>query len=377
MSATVHRIVAREDPKIVSGARPATLDLAPTGELVDPALVLRGPHLSLYCLDHREQRALFVETPPGARVRAQPFMYLAQHAAAQRVVSMSFSDLHTLADRARPSDAQLTFILTMGRSGSTLLSTAYRAVEGVVSLSEPDVLGGLGRRWLEGLEGERSAVRLVESAVSLLCRPSLAEPAPGAWVLKFRAEELMLVPLLRQAFPRARYVYAYRAAPGWIRSIMRLQHRRRTPPPPEKSDPPGPLEHRLAPRLASYLADPTTDHSTLALRTLAWCTHLETYTQYVAEGVPFVATRYRHLCDAPRQIFAQLFAHSKLAPPDASALRASCQQDAQAGTHLARTHQLDLELSPQHLDSIRRVLAWHPLIDDPQYTVPNTLRPMS
>src|SRR6185295_633268 len=68
-----------------------------TGRSIDPYVVLEQPTLSLYCLDHANQRALFVDTPPEVDLLRAPFYFIAQYEAARRLIAVSYATLHTLA----------------------------------------------------------------------------------------------------------------------------------------------------------------------------------------------------------------------------------------------------------------------------------------
>lgn len=43
------------------------------GEAIDERVVVEQPNVSLYCLDHANRRAIFVETPPEADLTQAPF----------------------------------------------------------------------------------------------------------------------------------------------------------------------------------------------------------------------------------------------------------------------------------------------------------------
>lgn len=375
MSATLHDIVERSGVGTVPRARLDNFRLG-EGHGVDPAHALRDPRFSLYCVDHARRRVLFVETPPTIDLAAAPFVHATQFEAATRVIAMDLADLHALAERDPPRDEQITLVFTMGRAGSTLLSAAYRAAPGVVSLSEPDVLGDLDRRHALGLDADATLIGSIRSALRVLCRPYGAASPPRAWVFKLRRQALFQGALYGAALPAARRIYLYRSAPGWIRSVMRID-RDRTPDPDAPRDPEARrrLTSYVAPRLADYLADPSTDRSAPAIGATYWRAHLAQYCRLVAGGLDFVAVRYRVLRDAPDAIMARLCAHSGIEPVAPEALRAVFARDAQAGTRLARAKQRDVELDAAAHASIERALAWHDTLDRGDALAPGTITP--
>jgi hypothetical protein len=117
------------------------------GGAVDAGIVLRQPNLSLYCLDFENRQALFVETPPECDLSRAPFMYQAQAEAALRLIQVPFEALDRLAEEVAIDPARLILIYSVGRCGSTLVSHAFNEVEGVESLSEPDVFTQMLVHW--------------------------------------------------------------------------------------------------------------------------------------------------------------------------------------------------------------------------------------
>src|SRR5262245_2800399 len=64
---------------------------------LDPRIVVEQPNISLYCLDHQNRHALFVETPAGMDLLHAPFYFHAQYEAAQRLIAIPYDTLHALA----------------------------------------------------------------------------------------------------------------------------------------------------------------------------------------------------------------------------------------------------------------------------------------
>jgi hypothetical protein len=93
----------------------------------------------LYCLDHANRRALFVETVPGVNLSQAPFLYHAQYEHTVKLISVPYETLHQLARGISLEGKKLILVSSVGRTGSTLLGSALGAVEGMVGLSEPDV----------------------------------------------------------------------------------------------------------------------------------------------------------------------------------------------------------------------------------------------
>lgn len=120
---------------VAAVARPSDFVTHETGSM-ELSLVL-DPTLSLYCIDPARRSALFVRTPPELDLSSAPFLWHPVHRGYRgRVVP--FGELHDLAAKAPVPSERLVLVQSTGRCGSTLVSHALAAGEGVVSLSEPD-----------------------------------------------------------------------------------------------------------------------------------------------------------------------------------------------------------------------------------------------
>ena len=161
----------------IAVASPADFAFTAAGPC-DPQVVLQNPHISLYCLDHPQQRALFVEVDDGWAAAAAPFLYLAQYERAQRLVAVPYATLAQLADAVATPPRSLALIHSPGRSGSTLLSKAFQRLMGTTSLSEPDVYTQLVQLRAQGVASDQELVALLRWATLLLFKPAFVlQPA--------------------------------------------------------------------------------------------------------------------------------------------------------------------------------------------------------
>ena len=373
MTAQILHIDARTRPFELAPAGAADF-VVHEGEQVDAGIVLTDPTLSLYCLDPASRRALFVETPATLDLSQVPFMYVAQHTHATRLLAVPYAELHALAAQIDVRDEQITFIHSTGRCGSTLVSAAFNAADDVVSLSEPDVFFAVNRLRAQGEVDDGTLVPLLRSATKLLCKPTPQVPAPRAWVIKFRAQELMLGDLFHAAFSRAAAIYLYRNADTWLRSIQRtfsrdMEAADRQELTPEVSK----LLESMAPLLPAYMADPATPKTPVAVAMLLWLSSIDRYLELHAAGMPMLAARYEQLQTDPQAVMQRLFAHAGVTLSDPAALDAVLARDSQAGSAIAQAHQRDVEPDAAMLADMRAVIEWHPVIDRVDFVVPGTL----
>jgi Sulfotransferase domain len=321
------------------------------GGAADPRLVLQQPNLTLYCLDFENQQALFVETPPECDLSRAPFLYQAQYDAARRLVQVPYETLHRLAAEVGIDPSCLILIYSVGRCGSTLVSHAFNEVEGVESISEPDVftqmLGHWGARNLEGTE----KAELLKSCTLIQCAPGRSKGAT-AWALKFRSMVMETGDLFYSVFPEAKVIFLYRNAEPWARSFLRLAR---------VSNPAAPIPlagngegfRRSIPRLEAR-ATP----SALELLACMWLSVMEKCLEMQRRGVPMFVARYEELNAAPRDVLAEMFAYCGLSANAVGNLDTVLEQDSQAGSPLSRASvgEAPVQVSREHVDKLCRLI---------------------
>lgn len=349
------------------------------GALVDAGIVRAHPSLSLYCLDDPAQRAIFVELPPEIDLAKVPFVYQAQYDHALRLVALPYDELVRQA-QALPAAGNLIMMYMTGRCGSTLLSHIFNELEGVTSLSEPDVATQFVH--LRCADGSRDAElrALLGSVVRFLFKPAPPNASSTA-ALKLRSEGTQLADLYQAAFPAAKNLFLYRDALGWVASFYRIFTR-------EGLASAIPLEENLAflgqlfaydfTSLAACL-DPGTREVSLAEQlTLWWLAAIEWYLAKYDQGFPFLAIRYADLNERRESTLEAVFAHCGLPAASVPRTLGAFERDAQAGTALAREHPAlgnRLRLSEAQREQIGRMVGRHPRIRLPDVLLPGTLQP--
>src|SRR5690349_1366224 len=139
------------------------------GEAVDPRLVVEQSTISLYCLDHENQRAIFVETPPDVNLSHAPFYFQTQYDTAQRLIAVPYATLHALARDVHIEPTRIIMVYSTGRCGSTLISHALSQADGVYSFAEPDALTQLVS--LRAFDGSNDAEvsALIHDCTKIMC----------------------------------------------------------------------------------------------------------------------------------------------------------------------------------------------------------------
>ena len=128
MTANLLVIKSRKRQNPLAPADPSDFEFS-EGQDVDPQTIVTKPLTSLYCLDHANQRALFVETASGVDLSQAPFFYQAQYENTVNLFSVPYETLHQLAKEIPLNSQSLIFVYSVGRAGSTLLGSALNAVD--------------------------------------------------------------------------------------------------------------------------------------------------------------------------------------------------------------------------------------------------------
>ncbi len=348
------------------------------GAEVNADIVVKQPSMSLYCLDDAEKRAIFVELPTDVDLASAPFVYMTQYEQAQRLIAVPYKTFTQLA-RALPEVQHLIVVYITGRSGSTLLSHVFNALDSVHSLAEPDVATQFVH--LRGADGQRDAElrNLLDCTVRFLCKPTPLK-TPTTYALKLRNEGLRVMDLYQATFPQAKNLFLYRDAVGFVASFYRLFKLGHIPeymPIEEWRAFWSPLITPEFPRMSEYLDAGTIEVSLPQHTALWWLAILEWYLAQYARGIPVLAVRYADLNAAREQVLSAIFTHCDLPTAAVAETLEVFARDAQAGTLAGRVNPAEgnqLRLSDAQLREITTILQRHPVIKDSDFIAPGTLQ---
>lgn len=352
----------------------ADFELAPGGSIAVESLV-EDPRLSLYCLDHDNQHAIFTALPREVDPLAAPFLYQAQFDHAEYLVALPYAEFLTLAKRiAKPP--KLLCLHNIGRCGSTVMSSALNEIEGVLSLSEPDALTAfISLRSLPDAEQRE----LLRACVAWLARPAIIGDAAQV-VIKFRNQAMAVLERYIEALPEAQHLFMYRNVIDWLASFHRLRARRGDSPTRFSREqiieqqvayyqcPAAEIERLAHPSLSSYLR--------LEGRALGWLYMLERYLALAERGAAITAVRYEDLQRGRDAVLLSVLRLLDLPQAALAEAAGAFERDAQAGTKLARDNKRGntVALPAEMQATVRRLLALQPVIKRADYVLPGTLR---
>jgi hypothetical protein len=374
MNANLLEITARNRRDPFAVADPSDFETI-EGPSIDPQILVTNPLISLYCLDHANRRALFVETAPGVDLSQAPFFYQAQYENTVSLMAVPYATLHQLARGISFDDRKVILVYSVGRTGSTLLGAALNAVAEMIGRSEPDVFTQLVtlREWDGSNEAEISA--LVETCLKLLCKPTEQTPNPSGWVIKFRSFVIELGDLLYKHFPNTRNIFLYRNAEAWLNSMYRVF-----------GDTEGDLGFRtliqgwlstLVPPIARHVQAGGSLLSYSSMFAKLWVNTLERYVSLQEMGMPGLAIRYEDIQAAPHETLHKIFEYCGLPTTSMDAVYQVLEKDSQAGSGFARDalrHKKSGLMEAQRADLFRDLQA-HRVIQSPDFIVPGTWIP--
>ena len=347
------------------------------GKEVDAKVLLDNPDVSPYCFDDTTRRAIFVELPPSVDLTRSPFVYTTQSEQAERLIAVSYDDFVRLASEL-PRVENLIPIYISGRSGSTLISHIFNKLDTVMSLSEPDAATQFA--YLRDSDGSRDKElrELIDSTVRFLFKPNRHKKA-STYALKFRAEAVRVMDLYQATFPQAKNLFSYRDAVGWVTSFYRLfknwgyedqQSLSAWLPLFEQA------HKKDAGDLKAYLGEGGENLPLAKVFTLWWLFAMEAFLTQYERGIPVLAVRYDDLNMHREKVVSEIFAYCGLPVSEVKGALRAFEQDAQAGTRLAREDAKRgnaLRLSDQQLADVYDVLQRHPVIKTPDFRLPGTL----
>lgn len=311
--------------------------------------------LTPYCLDHKNRRMIFAETPGELNVSTAPFYYQAQYEAATRLIAVPYDQVHRIAAQLPARFEQLVFIFSVGRCGSTLLSKVWQRLDDTCSLSEPDIFTDINYLRGERRLTEPEALQLLDSAIRLFSPPTRYH---ARLVIKFRAQCIGLAELIHRLCPNAGFIFMYRNAIDCIDSYLRVFGEL-------------PLPEPLFRQAFSYAASQPEVYNRLRKMgqpLLVWLVCAHDYLRQRQASVPFVALKYEELVRNSHDSVGKMFAHCGAHDADIGKACGAMTEDPQAGTRLARNADGRRTLTPDDVQFVRAFFARHSAIaPDPTF----------
>ena len=344
------------------------------GEPISLDALYADPTISLYCLDHASEQAIFTKLPDGIDLSQAPFVYQTQFDMAEHLVALPYLDFAGFADSIEFPQESAFFLHNIGRCGSTALCRFLNEAPGVVALSEPDALTGV-------LTGRFS--RTWRSAFIQACSVWLFRPAAidgnSHFVVKLRNQAVADMKAFVDSMPHAKHIFLYRNVMEWLASFYRLRVNRGDKPTRYSRQqiinqqvsyfgcPPADIE-RYAPReISTYLS--------LEGRALGWLFMLGRYLDLHENQWSISAIRYEDLLADRGSLLQRVLAMMGLPSETWDGADRTFDQDAQAGTIFARDGDLGNTISlPASMQAtVHELLAHQPVLNRTDFILPGTI----
>jgi hypothetical protein len=342
------------------------------GRSIDPRIVLEQPTVSLYCLDHANRQALFVDVAPEVDVLQAPFYFIAQYDAAQRLIAVPYATLHELAGEVQLDPQRIILLYSTGRCGSTLLSHILNQTPTVVSFSEPDIFTQLVTLRTAGQSNDAEIAALLYDSLMIMSAHA-QHHGYKYWAFKFRSYVLSVSDLLYQAVPAAKLLFLYRNALRWAHSFSRAFG---------ATD--AALEARMEQSGFRYVIPSVDAHLRTQSRPISWVeyvAHMWVSTMQDSralqqQGAPLACARFEDLQAAPHAIIQALLAHCELPMPDSARLARVLSADSQSGTAGAQDRAAPArQLTDAELTELDRTIRQYDPTLAPDTILPQTIRP--
>lgn len=210
----VYRVVRRHNTETTAVARAEDFESQLEAIVEDCSGIATWGSYLPYCVNFAERHLVLARPRQGGFDLEAPFLYYTQRLTAHSLVRVPFEKIHQLDQGERMSP---TFILTPGRSGSTLLMSLLRTA-GAATVSEPDVFTNVARH-ITGAAEDVSR----EYALPLLrvCVAAFRNDLGSSPFIKLRGSCNAIVDEFTRAFPQACFVFILRNRETWAESLVR------------------------------------------------------------------------------------------------------------------------------------------------------------
>jgi hypothetical protein len=331
MEANQHTITAKVKTALFDVVSPDDFQTQ-AGRSIDPQVVIEHPAISLYCLDHANQQAIFVETSPEVDLLRAPFLFIAQYEAAQRLITVPYATFRALAREVQIDETRIVLVHSTGRCGSTLLSHVLNEEPTVASFAEPDVFSQLVMLRTAGKSTEAEITALLHASLNVMCA-NAERQGFQYWAFKFRSYVLTVGDLLYQAVPTAKTLFLYRNALPYARSFTRAFGMTDA----ELAEEVEESQRWLMPGIDTYLKTHGHPIPYLDFLALHWLASMQDCRRLQEQGAPMLCARYEELKTAPREVIQALLDYCGIPLPDSERLARVLAADSQAGTTAAQT----------------------------------------
>ena len=338
-----------------------------------PLEILDKPNISLCCLDPAKRQAIFVETPPEIDIYKSPFIRNTQFEYAQRLISISYEDLHKIADRIENPNKRLIIIHYVSRCGSTLLCNLLSRLDNFVSLAEMDIfthICDLRNIWKYP---DEETIKILDSCTRICCKfPDYH------YILKPRHTGICIGDWLYRLFPDSKTIFMYRNGEDVVKSYIRICNSNNLTKKQIVEDDPNHFIN-MKTILKKYYCDGNQwdeEYFRSNLFIFMWLFAMESYLNLTQQGIPMFTFRYEELIKSPQTIITELFKYCQLPLSQIDSVLQAFEQDSQANSFYSQKNAKRQLLNAKNIEEIKQridnILKKHPTIKTPDFIFPST-----
>eukprot|EP00638_Chattonella_subsalsa_P005253 CAMPEP_0117751704 /NCGR_PEP_ID=MMETSP0947-20121206/11137_1 /TAXON_ID=44440 /ORGANISM="Chattonella subsalsa, Strain CCMP2191" /LENGTH=406 /DNA_ID=CAMNT_0005570143 /DNA_START=140 /DNA_END=1360 /DNA_ORIENTATION=- len=182
--------------------------------------------VSLYSLDHANERMVFVRVPEGVDlVRDYAFYHKAQSASAEEIYIARYEDCFSAASKLKPKahlGTNFSYVFNTGRCGSTLLHKLLLR-GGVCSLSEPEWTIQIMKLMQVEHIGDEATEKLLECChVLAFWNAKLNNPQATFFSMNPKAHTACYFRFIPKIFPSAKFIFLSRECSKVVESFSSI-----------------------------------------------------------------------------------------------------------------------------------------------------------
>ncbi len=357
------------------------------GQEIEASEILDNSNISIYCLDIKNERVIFVETSSGVDLASSVFVYHAQYKNAWRIITLSFRDAVTLSGLLPAPDRNIIFLYTTGRAGSTLLCKMFEKDPDTISLSEPDILVPFIALFKENPGREEELEALLLACMKMLFADKITKGRKNI-LIKTRGLCIELMPVINKIFPRSKAIFLYRNALPVVTSFIRaftggrifhllmnsrpgrkfMQYMFRKNYDDTKMQFPYITKEQIAMIGQTGIA---------GVLCISWLSMMKSYCAFYHKGVRSFALIYEDIINHSRNIITELFQYCGIPVSSVDIALTALEKDSQEGTRLSRSSSYKKQGYVKKIDPeiLEKILEKEPEINSIDFIVPGTVKP--
>ena len=314
--------------------RPANKDnfIALFERFEHPSVLLEDQY-TLYSVTDTE--AIFVDCG-GKDVfnKSVVFSYNAQVKYAKKMISISISSFHLIANQVAVPKIPIIHLANHGRCGSTLATKLFNEIPNILSISETWAFSNLVIMSQKNGDKEYEKLKQICRSVILMTIKHANTRGSGCVFLKCQSLAIFITDMMFESFPEMIHVFMYRQAQEYVRSWKKLivANSWGAFPTDIYLGMCGIGKHRMSKGIDLPTRNYVENLNVFSKFALGWISNVAAYKYLVKKGYQIKSLKYEHLMANPEQVLSVLFEYVGLPLSKMPDIEQVMSKDSQAGT---------------------------------------------